>query len=312
MNILTQKLKKDKSITLQQIIDSWLLYKKYKLKESTYYRYQYIIKKYIISNFGKEKPVFLEHYDFNIFIEKLAENLSPKTTKDIIIVLKSILKYAERKYNFDFKLDLVALPKYEPEEIEILSKEEKNQLEEMCYKNTTLRNIGILICLNTGLRIGEICALTWKDINLEKDTLSIDKTMQRIYKDKNNTIIVIDTPKSKKSIRTIPISKKMHNILCDIKINNKIIGNEFFLTGENDKYIEPRSYQNMFKKCLKECDVKDYNFHALRHTFATNCIEIGMDVKSLSEILGHASVDITLNKYVHSSLKTKKMYLEKL
>ena len=85
-----------------------------------------------------------------------------------------------------------------------------------------------------------------------------------------------------------------------------------FFTGENDKFIEPRNYQYMFKKCLKECDIKEYNFHALRHTFATNCIEIGMDVKSLSEILGHASVDITLNKYVHSSLKMKKTYLEKL
>ncbi len=312
MNILKQKIRKNKSITLQEIIDSWLLYKKCKLKESTYYRYQYIIKKYILPNFGEEKTTFLEHYDFNIFIEKLVENLSPKTAKDIIIVLKSILKYAERKYNIDCKLDLITLPKYQQEEIQILSKKEKKQLEEMCYKNATLRNIGILVCLNTGIRIGEICALTWKDINLETDTLAINKTMQRIYKDKNNTIILIDTPKSKKSIREIPISKKMHSMLLSIKINNKISGNEFFLTGENDKFIEPRSYQYMFKKCLKECNIQEYNFHVLRHTFATNCIEIGMDVKSLSEILGHASVDITLNKYVHSSLKTKKTYLEKL
>lgn len=312
MNILVQKKKKDKSITLQKIIDSWLLYKKCKIKESTYYRYQYIIRKYILPNFGEKKAIYLEDYDFNLFINKLIETLSPKTTKDIIVVLKSILKYAERKYNFDFKLDLVSLPKYEPEEIEILSKKDKKQLEEMCYKNATFRNIGILVCLNTGIRIGEICALTWKNINLEKDTLVIDKTMQRIYKDKNNTIVLIDTPKSKKSIREIPISKKMHSILREIKTRNKINGNEFFLTGEDDKFIEPRRYQYMFKKCLKECNIQDYHFHALRHTFATNCIEIGMDVKSLSEILGHASVDITLNKYVHSSLKTKKTYLEKL
>ncbi len=312
MNILTLKVKKNKSITLEEIIDSWLLYKRCKLKESTYYRYQYIIKKYILPSLGKEKIVYLQHYDFNLFIDKLIDSLSPKTAKDIIIVLKSILKYAERKYNFDFKLDLITLPKYQPEEIQILSKKEKQQLEEMCYKNATFRNIGILICLNTGIRIGEICALTWKNINLERDTLVINKTMQRIYKDKNNTIILIDTPKSKKSIREIPISKKLHNLLLEIKNNNKFNGDEFFLTGENNKFIEPRNYQYMFKKCLNECNIKEYNFHALRHTFATNCIEIGMDVKSLSEILGHASVDITLNKYVHSSLKTKKIYLEKL
>lgn len=312
MKLLVKSAQKNKTITLEKIIESWLLYKKHKLKESTYYRYQYIINKYILIYFKDKSVKYLENYDFNLFIDQLVEKLSAKTINDIIIVLKSILKYAERKYNLDFKLDLISLPKYETEEIQILSKKEKKQLEEMCYRNATLRNIGILICLNTGIRIGEICALTWKNINLETDILVIDKTMQRIYKDKNNTIILVDTPKSKKSIRKIPISKKMHNVLLEIKNQYKFSGNEFFLTGESDKFIEPRNYQYMFKKCLKECHIPEYNFHALRHTFATNCIEIGMDVKSLSEILGHASVDITLNKYVHSSLKTKKTYLEKL
>ena len=233
MNILKSEIKKKSKFTLLgDSIESWLLYKKHKLKESTYYRYQYVVNKYIIPIFGKEKIINLEKYDFNIFIDQLVGRLSGKTIKDIVIVLKSILKYTERKYNVDFKLDLISLPKYQPEEIKILSKKEKNKLEEMCYHNATFRNVGILVCLNTGIRIGEICALTWKDINLEKDTLTIDKTMQRVYKDKNNTIILIDTPKSKKSIREIPISKKMHNLLYQIKTMNKISGDEFFYRRE--------------------------------------------------------------------------------
>ena len=102
----------------------------------------------------------------------------------------------------------------------------------------------------------------------------------------------------------------MYNIL--IKLKKKYNDEDFFLTGKTDKFIEPRNYQNTFKKILKKCKIKSYNFHILRHTFATNCVGIGMDIKSLSNILGHASVNITLNQYVHSSYKTQKKFLEKL
>ncbi len=305
-------LSKGKNEKLKKVAESWLLYKKYNIKDSTYYRYKYIINKYIIPEFDERKISFFEDYDFNIFVDKLAQNLSTKTIKDIIIVLKSILKYAERKYNCDFKIDLIAMPKNELLETQILSKKEKNKLEKQCIKNGTYRDIGILICLNTGIRIGEICALSWKNINLEKNLLIINKTMQRIYKDKNSTEISIDSPKSRKSIRKIPISQKLQVILKQIKNENNFCKDEFFLTGSCEKFIEPRNYQYMYKKLLNTCHIKEYNFHVLRHTFATECIEIGMDIKSLSEILGHASVDITLNRYVHSSFNTKKKFLEKL
>ena len=196
-------LSKGKNEKLKKVAESWLLYKKYNIKDSTYYRYKYIINKYIIPEFDERKISFFEDYDFNIFVDKLAQNLSTKTIKDIIIVLKSILKYAERKYNCDFKIDLIAMPKNELLETQILSKKEKNKLEKQCIKNGTYRDIGILICLNTGIRIGEICALSWKNINLEKNLLIINKTMQRIYKDKNSTEISIDSPKSRKSTSNI-------------------------------------------------------------------------------------------------------------
>ena len=150
-----------------------------------------------------------------------------------------------------------------------------------------------------------------KNIDLEKNELHIRHTLQRIYdKDQKKTKIIIDKPKTRNSVRNIPISNKLHEILKELRKEYK--DDDYFLTGDTEKYIEPRSYQYIFKDILRKSKIKKYKFHILRHTFATECIEVGMDVKSLSEILGHASVEITLNKYVHSSYKTKKKYLEKL
>ncbi len=303
---------KKNNLLFKDLIESWLLYKKHQVKNSTFYRYQYILNKYILEYFKNIRVVYFEKFDFNSFIDNLSLTLSVKTIKDIVIVLKSILRYAEKKYKFDFALDLISIPKYEAEEITILSKSEKIKLENHCTNKNTFRSIGIIICLNTGIRIGEICALTWNDIDLKNKLITINKSLQRVYKDKNNTKVLIDKPKSKKSIRKIPINRKLYKILAEIKLKNSYSGNEFFLTGKSDKYVEPRNYQYMLKKCFQECNIKNYKFHILRHTFATECIEIGMDIKSLSEILGHASADVTLNKYVHSSFYTKKKFLEKL
>lgn len=135
--------------------------------------------------------------------------------------------------------------------------------------------------------------------------------MQRVYdNEQKKTKIIIDVPKTAKSIRQIPISNKLYEILKIIK--KKYNDDDFFLTGSSQKFIEPRNYQKYFKNVLRKCRIKSYKFHTLRHTFASNCIEVGMDVKSLSEMLGHSSVEITLNKYVHSNYKMQKKYLEKL
>lgn len=309
---LLKKIKLKKTTYLKDIANEWLLYKKISVKNSTYYRYKYIVNKYIISYFRDKNIYYFENYNFNIYINYLSKTISTKTIKDIILVFKAILKYTQRKYNIDCKLDLVSTPKYEQNEIKILKDSEKKRLEKYCLESNDLRNIGITICLNTGIRIGEICALKWKDINLQDKVFIINKSLQRVYKGEKNSSIQIDTPKSKKSIRKIPISNKLLNILKELKKLNNYNNDDFFLTGCKDKYIEPRNYQYFFKTCLKECKIHNYKFHVLRHTFATNCIKIGMDVKSLSELLGHANVNITLDKYVHSSYSRQKRFLEKL
>ena len=260
----------------------------------------------------KFKDYRLEEFlDFNInpTILELSEKLSPKTIKGIVSTLVSILNYAEEKYKVRFHLELVAMPKPKIYELQVLTPREQVKLEQFCLNSYEQKYIGIVIALYTGMRIGELCALTWGNIDLKNKRIQVTKTLQRIYLQKSKTQILIDSPKSSKSIRKIPMNDKVFEILKNLK--NKNEDTDFLLTGDK-RYIEPRRYQYSFSKVLKELGLKDYNFHILRHTFATNCIKVGMDPKSLSEILGHSTVNITLNKYVHSSDKIKKKFLQKL
>lgn len=292
--------------------NDWLLFKKFSIKSSTYYKYKYLIDKYILPFFKNRSIYFFIDYDFNAYIDYLSKILSTKTVKDVLSIFKAILKYIGRKYNIDYKLDLISNLKSVQNEIKVLKDEEKDKLEKYCLESNSLKSIGIVICLNTGLRLGEICALTWNNIDFDENCIVINKTLQRIYKGKDDTFIQLDSPKTKKSIRKIPLSNKILYPLKTLKKVNNYCGDEYFLTGSKEKYVEPRTYQRLFKKCLKICNIEDYNFHILRHTFATNCIRIGMDAKSLSEILGHSDVNITLNKYVHSSYNMQKEFLDKL
>ena len=172
-------------------------------------------------------------------------------------------------------------------------------------------NIGILVCLFTGLRVGEICALRWEDISISDKTIHVHHTLQRIQNRSGEgakTRIVITTPKSRCSIRLIPIPDALIRLL----VLYRETSSGYFLTNNKNKYVEPRIMQNHFKKVLKENAIAPANYHALRHTFATRCIEVGFDIKSLSEILGHASVNITMNRYVHPSMELKKENMQKL
>ena len=300
-----------KSITFEEIAYEWLQLKKNKIKESTYYNYLYCIRKYLMNELSNLTLNQLKQYDFNKLVEEKQEQLSAKTVKDIICILKAILNYIDIQYDCNIRIKTITSPKEDREPLIILNDRERNRIERYCIKENTLESIGILICLYTGLRIGEICALRWKDIELDKKELHVRHTLQRVYNiHTGKTEVIIGNPKTLSSKRVIPISNKLHKILKAIK--KRYNKEEFLLTGEIDRFIEPRCYRNIFSSVLKKCKIKKYKFHILRHTFATKCIDIGMDVKTLSEILGHSNVEITLNKYVHSSYRRKKMYLEKL
>lgn len=317
MFLLTKQLKGVREIIVSRkrrknfrvVTEEWLKYKKNTVKKSTYYNYSYSVEKYLYPRFADQDITQIK--DYNDFIEKLTDTLAPKTVRDIITKLKEIINFYEEEHNTKLNIKKMSLPKMNKKEIQILSNKEKQKLEKYCIEQNSLKSLGILICLNTGLKIGEVCALRWENIDFESKKIHIEKTIERIYsKEENKTIVIIDTPKSITSVRTIPINSKLYNILKQIRGKSK--KTDFVLKGSSEHYVEPRNYQYHFKEILKRNKVKKYKFHTLRHTFATNCIEAGMNIKFLSEILGHADVSITLNIYVHSSDKAKRKYLEKI
>lgn len=306
-----------KKIFYKDWVYNWLVDKKNYIKESTYANYSNIVFNHIVPILGNYSLDEIDHKLIQDYILELSKSgrkdcnggLSEKTIKDIVIILKGsirkainegVIKHIELTFNY---------PKDDTEKkIYILTKHEQNKLTNFVINNCTAKNIGFLISLYSGIRIGELCALKWNDIDFKHNKLIISKTIQRIYiKDKMGNIskVIITNPKTKNANREIPINKDFIEILKEIKSspNNYILSN-------TDEYIEPRTYRKYFNKVLNELKIKQFNFHSLRHTFATNCISLGCDYKTVSELLGHANVNITLNLYVHPRYSQKKKCID--
>ena len=313
INTTTKVTKSDKTqnaTNFYEISTQWLNMKATTIKLSTYTRYSNLLNTYLYPQY---RDTFIEDISptsVNSYINMLLTSgkknktgLAPKTVQCIISLLKSILDYAYRTNHVSSISTSYIKIKQEQEPMHILSIADQNALTAYIYENPTPTNIGILLCLYTGMRIGEICALKWNDILWDEHCVLIEKTLQRLQNSTDivsKTSIVITSPKSSCSIRKVPLPDELYNVLQKHKQNDET----FILTG-TISYIEPRTMQNRYKSILKQCKIKDINFHSLRHTFATRCIELGFDVKSLSEVLGHANVNITLNRYVHPSMEQK-------
>lgn len=292
-------------ITLSNIADDWLLMNKNKFKASTYQSYKYKIDKYIKTHYVAAYDIFfITELDAINFVNFLVDKkLSSKTINDIISLLNSLFDFAEKRYKM-FHIN-VPYVKNTYKEMRVLSVSEQKHLEHYLIQDMDNYKFGIYIALYTGIRIGELCALKWSDIH--DGTINVNKTVIRL-KDGNKTKIVIDTPKTNHSFRTIPIP----NFLNKIIENNRKQPEQYVLASDKISFVEPRLMQIHFKKAISDCEISDASFHTLRHTFATRCVECGFDIKSLSEILGHSNVQITLNKYVHSSLELKQFNMDKL
>lgn len=288
-------------------IIKWLNKVKIRCKKSTYSNYLYTVNSRIIPSFGNiDKNEISSELIDNYTSKLLCEGLLPKTVKDILIILQQILIYARVNIKITF-------PKVPKREIQILSKEEQIILENKLLNDINLTKFGIYFCMYTGLRIGEVCALKWENIDIENKKIRITKTITRIinFDDYCNkkTMIIIDDPKSASSIREIPIPSFLIPMLKTFNYN--IEPSYYLVTGTNN-FIETRTYYNKYKKLLKSINLQKYNFHALRHTFATRCVENGCDPKTLSEILGHSNVKITLERYVHPSYENKVKMMNQL
>lgn len=306
---------------IQKICNNWLEDIKIYIKQSTHSRYNHIVQKHILPYFENITANNLTDDDITAFIRNKTINgrldkksgLAPKTIQDICTVLKQIIKYANKKgYCRQVSLDFQK-PKSEPQPFSVLSVEEQIQFVSYLKRNINLETLGILICLYTGIRVGELCALTWNDIDMTHSVLHINKTLQRVQNTEDNTSktkIIIDKPKSNKSIRDIPIPQFLYQLLK--RFNFKYQNNAYLLTGQTNHFIEPRLFQYKFKAHLKKAGLQDRNIHALRHTFATRAVEQNMDIKTLSEILGHSTVKFTLERYVYSSYELKVQSMEKM
>ena len=295
----------------------WLAVSRNQLKESSYVKYRTIINNHLLPVFGDYQIHDITRNDISQFCNSLLseENnmpaLSPKTASSIMCVLKNIFDYAAQVKQYT-TVDLRGISIRQPQrQLRVLSLLEQQTLSAYLCGNLNLYNLGILICLYTGLRVGEICALRWGDVNFDEKAIYVRQTMQRLQcteSSGNKTQILISNPKSDSSVRRIPIPDELFNLIAQYRFPE----NSYFLTGTSKRYVEPRNMQNKFKKAIKDCGIENMNFHALRHTFATRCVELGFDIKSLSEILGHSSVNITLNRYVHPSMELKQQNMNKL
>lgn len=251
----------------------------------------------------------------NFIKQLLTKDLSRKYMKSISTLLYSIVNYARLNYRQYIELSYIQRlnVKVNKKKIQIFSHLEQQLLEKNIMNNLTTVNIAFLLMLYTGIRNGEMCALKVNDFDLKNRFVNISKTLQRIKNNDNTklkTKIIIDTPKSDNSIRTIPLPQFIIPLLNDLFKN--VDNDVYMLTLSKYKYIEPTLLERKFKKFTDSCNVKYRNIHVLRHTFANRLLELGIDIKTLSELLGHSDVSITLREYIHPDLNNKIEQIQKL
>ena len=291
----------------------WLEMKRGNVKESTFVKYDTILKKHILPKLDRCFPQGINTLVVEQFKQELLnEELSAKSVRDILMVLRSILKYTAVQYPGVFPAVEITYPKEQKNETRVLNYNEQERF--VAYLQTDMDEckFGVLLALMTGMRIGELCALRWKNVSLQNRTIRVDATLQRIKNldaaGAGKTKVVISSPKSDTSIRTIPLTDNAFRLCARFDCQRP---SAFLLTG-TEIYMEPRTVQKRLAKYTEACGLHGVHFHTIRHTFATRCVEVGFEIKSLSEILGHANTAITLNRYVHASMELKRTNMNKL
>ena len=293
--------------------EEWLKMQKTRVKESTYVKYDTVLQCHILPRLGGCFPLGISTQVIEAFkAELLEKRLSAQSVKNILMVLHAVLHYTAGQFPGAFPNVEIRYPREVRKEPRVLNAEEQLKFISYLTKDMDACKFGVLLTLLTGLRIGEICALKWENISLYDNTIRIDSTMQRLKDVDSSTTgktkILFGPPKSDTSIRTIPLQESVAN-LC--RQTGSHCPGAYVLTG-SEAYMEPRKLQRRLKKYTQECNLEGVHFHTLRHSFATRCMEVGFDLKSLSEILGHAKTSTTLDIYVHSSLEIKRNNMEKL
>lgn len=314
-----------KSNNISSLTKHYLASRRPFLKDSSYAHYEELAENYINPYVGR---IHFENLDSNKageFINSLKTTgktsrkggLSNKTIRDVCSLLKSVYYFAAANGDCppDIRFPRFTMAKPSRMKSQVLSSTHQKQLEKYLMDNITPENLGIILCLYTGMRIGEICALKWSDVDFESCLINVNRTVLRIRNTEKRgkgpkTIIVTGTPKTDSSQRAIPVPKAIGKLL---KSEGKKMLGDYYVATCSNRLMEPRRYYEKYKQILRKCGIStDYTFHALRHTYATRCIENGIDPKVVSELLGHSSVTITLNRYVHPTMEMKKRCVERL
>lgn len=314
------KLFRRKNARMEFLALCWLENVKLKVKESTYVKYRNLVQNHILPELGECCAGRLTTQMIEKFVQKKLRSgkingrggLSEKSVQDILAVLKEICLYAmccDIEIPCRFERIKIRSGKLETG---VLNRQKQQDLEQFLLSDDCPKKTGILLSLYMGLRVGEVCALKREHILYSEKILCVRATMQRIQdlegEGKNKTKVVVTEPKSLSSVRDIPIPDFLMNRLEALR---HMPENAYLLTGSAEAFIEPRTMENILSRYLRACRIEPVNYHVLRHTFATRCVESGFDAKSLSEILGHSSVNITLNRYVHSSMEQKRKCMER-
>lgn len=298
--------------TIREIAVAWKEYKRPYVKQSTMSAYLLILENHLLPAFG-EKDSLPEQSVQSFVLEKIECGLSVKSIKDILIVLKMVMKFGVKNewmnyYEWDIKYPTNSANK----ELEVLSVSNHRKILDHIQSHFTFTGLGIYISLSTGLRIGEICALKWNDINITEGTITVSRTIERIYMvegEKKHTELVISSPKTKNSCREIPMSKELLAIVKPLK---KIVNDDFYVLTNDEHPTEPRTYRNYYNGLMEKLGISKLKYHGLRHSFATRCIEAGCDYKTVSVLLGHSNISTTLNLYVHPNMEQKKRCITKM
>ena len=302
-------------MTVKELFEQWLRTKRQVVKPSSYCRYVALTQQHILPELGALRVSSLTAETLNAFVaQKLRTGrldgrggLAPKSVNDLVTLCKSALRLAQRKYALaDSGIWEVKPPAVRQRAVETLGEQEAVRLSRAVLTKPDLSGAAYLLCLNTGLRLGELCGLKWSDFNFDEGFLRINRTVLRL-KVGNRTQLAVQTPKSEASERTIPLTAELVHLFT--RLRGAAPADAYVLTRQADLPMEPRTMQYRFHSFLKKHQLRDHHFHTLRHTFATRCVEQGADAKTLSEILGHSSVKTTLQIYVHPSMEQKRRFL---
>ena len=298
--------------TIREISVAWKEYKQPYVKQSTMAAYVLILENHILPNFG-ESEILHEQAVQDFVLRKIENGLSVKSVKDILIVLEMVMKFGVKNEWMDYQEWDIKYPSSSTnKELEVLSVANHKKILNHIQSHFSFTGLGIYISLCTGLRIGEVCALKWSDINVSEGTITVNRTIERIYiidGMEKHTELVINTPKTQNSCREIPMTKEL---LAMVKPLKKVVNEDFYVLTNDEYPTEPRTYRNYYGKLMEKLGIPKLKYHGLRHSFATRCIEAGCDYKTVSVLLGHSNISTTLDLYVHPNMEQKKRCIAKV